>query len=92
MKFLKSKKFNQIRHKYNVFRENLKKNQDYLAMKEMLLTIFLYGVLGSLSILAFTSTNLLIKFLGIGSLLWLFQERIYGWLVGLISAFQPVRR
>lgn len=79
------------KHDFVVFKNNLKKSEDFKSFLGMLGEIIMYSILGGLVFLVFTDVHILIKFLGIGSGLWLFQERVLGWIMNILGSFTLVK-
>jgi hypothetical protein len=70
----------------NKIKQNMAKSEEYKAFKAMLAEIVLFGILGGLTYLVFVTDSLLIKFVGIGCGLFLFQSKILGWTTAILSS------
>lgn len=73
------------------FKNKLIISDEYKAFLAIFGNILLYGVLGGFTYLAFVSPNILIKFLGIGCGLVLFQEKIINWIINIFNSFTLVK-
>lgn len=80
-----------VRFKNNLI-TNLKKSGELSAFLEVSGNILLFGFLGGMTYLAFTSPTLWVKFLGIGCGLVLFKEQLYDLIVGILSSITFSKR
>lgn len=86
----KKPKFMNIRHKLAIFKEKIKKSDEIKAILNMVGQILMLGFLGGMSLLIFTDVHILIKFLGVGCFLWLFTEKLYPLICGILASFTLV--
>ena len=82
----KKARFMKIRHKIAVIKENIKKSKEIKAFLGIVYEILALGVLGGMSLLVFISPSILIKFVGIGCFLWLFKEKLYPLICGILGS------
>jgi nitrate reductase NapE component len=86
----KKARFMKIRHKVAVIKENIKKSQEIKAFLGIIYEIIAFGILGGMSLLVFMDVHILIKFLGIGCFIWLFKEKLYPLICGILASFTLV--
>ena len=87
----KTPKFMKLRHKLAVIKENIKKSTEIKAFLGMVFEILAYSILGGMSLLLFYPVHILIKFLSVGCFLWLFKEKLYPLICGILNSFTLVR-
>lgn len=73
------------------FKNKFLASEDFLAFKSMIYEILTLGTLCLLTFLAFTNSNLIIKLIGLGSGLWLVQEKIVPILTQLFGSISLVK-
>jgi hypothetical protein len=86
----KKVKFMKLRHKLAVFKQKTKESQEIKAILNMSAEILMLGFLGGMSLLVLLDVSLIIKFLGIGCFLWLFKEKLYPLICGILSSIALV--
>ena len=87
----KTPKFMKLRHKLAVIKENIKNSIEIKAFLSMSAEILAYSFLGGMSLLVFLPVHILIKFLGVGCFIWLFERKLYPLVCGILSSLTLVR-
>jgi hypothetical protein len=79
------------KHDFVVKKNKFLASDDWKAIKVMVGEIVLYGLLITGGYLGFTSSNLLIKVIGLGAGFWIFKEKILQVLIDLFNSISLVR-
>jgi hypothetical protein len=83
-------KSNTFRHKLSVLKENFKNSAEIQAFLGIVFEVLALGFFGGMSLLLLLDVHILIKFLSMGCFLWLFKEKLYPLIVGILSSFTLV--
>lgn len=75
----------------NKLRKNMKESDEFKSFLEILGEIVFFAILGGMTYLSFTNSNILIKFLGIGCGLVLFKEQILEWIKQILFSLTLVK-
>jgi hypothetical protein len=73
------------------FKNKTLKSDDFKSFLDILFNISAYGILGGLSYLTIVSPSLLIKFIGIGCFLWLFEKKLLEMITQLLGSISIVK-
>jgi hypothetical protein len=79
------------KHDFVVKKNKFLLSEDWKAIKTIVGETLLYGVFLTGGYLGFTSSNLIIKGLGLGAGFWIFKEKILQVLIDLFNSISLVR-
>ena len=86
--------FKKIQIKFNDFKHSIKKNKelkkDFDSLISMAVSIISYGTLGILALSLFSVPITILGFFGIGSLLWLIENKFIDFITRIIGSIKLV--
>ena len=86
--------FKKIQIKYVNLSKSLKKNKSFQEDKSVIISfissVFIYGISGSLIATLFGLDLSLVNFLAIGSFMWLFENKLLGFITAILSSIKPI--
>ncbi len=74
--------------------KSLKKNKSFQEDKSVIISfvssVIIYGIIGSLIATLFGLDLSIVSFLAIGSFMWLFENKLLGFITAILSSIKPI--